>query len=74
MEKYYIGFYTSDGKDKIKGNWKLSEEEVQQEADSVLFRHQLGYILTAKASIPKEEVEKIAKEKNLSIGDVLSCL
>ena len=74
MEKYYIGFYTSDGKDKIKGQWKLSEEEVQQEADSNLYKNKLGYILTAKASIPKGEVEKIAKEKNLSIGDVLSCV
>lgn len=74
MEKYYIGFYTSDGKDKIKGNWKLSEEDVQLEADSYLYKNKLGYTLTAKASIEKEKVEKIAKDRNMTVAEVLSCI
>lgn len=74
MEKYFIGFYTSDGKDKIKGQWKQSEEAVQQEADSNLYKNKLGLTLTHKASITKEAVEKIAKERGLSVEDVLSCV
>jgi len=74
MEKYHIGFYTTDGKDKIKGYWKLSEEEVQAEADSYLFSVKLGYTLTDKASIPKATVEAMAIEHGISIGDVLSCV
>ena len=74
MEKYYIGLYTSDGKDKIKGQWKSSVSEVQEEANSNLYKYKLGYTLIAKASIEKEKVEKTAKEKNVSIEYVLSCL
>jgi len=74
MEKYYIGFYTTNGKDKIRGTWKTSEAEVREEAESTLFKIKLGQTLTGVGSIDKVEVEKIAKEHNLSIEETLDCL
>jgi len=74
MKTYYIGLYTSNGRDKIKGNWKFSDEEVQQEADSYLYKVKLGYTLTAKANISEEKVKEIANEHNISVADVLDCL
>jgi hypothetical protein len=74
MDKYYIAFYTSDGKDKIKGQWKLTEDEAREEANSYLYQTKLGYTLTSIASIPKATVEEMTKERNMSVGDILSCI
>jgi hypothetical protein len=74
MKTYWIGFYTSNGKDKIKGLWKLSEEEVQTEADSYLYKVKLGYTLTAKAHINEDEVKKIGGEHHMSVMEVLDCI
>jgi len=74
METYHIGFYTSDGKDRIKGNWKTSVEDVDTEANSYLYKNKLGYTLTDKGSITKDKVEAIALEHKMTIGEVLSCI
>jgi hypothetical protein len=74
MEKYYINFYRDERGSKIKGNWKLTEEAVNEEKNSSLYKYKLGLVWTQTAAIERCEVEKIAKDNNMSIADVLSCI
>jgi hypothetical protein len=75
-EKYHIGFYVhGDGSPgKVKGNWKTSAEDVDEEANSHLYKNKLGLVLESKGSILKSVVEQTAREQNMSVGDVLSCV
>jgi hypothetical protein len=74
MEKYWIGFYLDENNNRVKGQWKTSEEEVDDEANSLLYAKRLNLTLVEKGSITKETVEKIAKEQNISISETLSCI
>ena len=74
MEKYYIAHYINKDGDKTRGDWKLSESELEEEKVRYEnIRHlQMRQIQTA--CISKEEVEKLAKEHNMTIEEVLNCL
>jgi len=56
----------------VKGNWKTSEEDSEAEATSYLYTTKLGYIHESRASIAVSEVEKMAKENDMSYGEILS--
>jgi hypothetical protein len=70
-KKYYINFYRDKNGQKVKGNWKLSEEEVDTEKDSYLYKNKLELKWEQTAAIKHSEVEKIAEEHGISIADVL---
>jgi len=74
MGKYWINFYTDENNDKVKGNWKLTEKEAEEEKDSSLYKLKLNLRWRQTATIDKTVVEEIAKEQNLSIGEVLDCV
>ena len=72
--KYWVNFYTKTGKEKIVGQWHLIQDEADKEANSNLYANKLGYTRTDTASIARTEVEKMAKEHNMSVADILSSL
>jgi len=71
MEKYYINFYTDESNNKVKGNWKLTEKEAENEKESYLYKVKLKLRWKQTASIEKSVVEQMAKEHEMSIMDVL---
>jgi uncharacterized LabA/DUF88 family protein len=74
MEKYYINFYTDEDNSKVKGNWKLTEKEAEEEKDSYLYKVKLRLRWRQMAAIEKTKVEEMAKEHNMSIAEVLGCV
>lgn len=74
MGKYYINFYTDEKNSKVKGNWKLTEKEAEEEKDSYLYKVKLNLRWRQMAAIEKSVVEEMAKEHNMSIGEVLECV
>lgn len=71
-EKYFINFYIDENGEKVRGNWKLTEEETDIERNSHLYKNRLGLRWKHTASISRSEVDRIAKEHDMSIGDVLN--
>jgi hypothetical protein len=74
MKKYFINFYKDKYGDKVKGEWKLSEEEAEEEKDSYLYRVKLELHWTHMAAIEHDKVVEIANEHNMTIGEVLECV
>ena len=73
-EQYYINFYRNDSNEKIRGNWKLTEEETETERTSYLYTTKLSLRWEATASISRAEVKKMAVEHNMSVAEVLDCV
>ena len=74
MEMYWIGFYLDEKGNRVRGNWKTTEDQVNEEANSYLYQRQLGLTLLEKGKIEKSKVEAIASEQKCSVSDVLSSL
>ena len=73
-DKYWINFYTKTGKEKIIGQWHLTQDDADDEATSNLYANKLGYTRTDTASIARIEVEKMAKEHDMTVVEILSSL
>ena len=71
-DKYYINFYQDEDGRKVKGNWKETEKAAEEEKDSHLYKVKLNLRWKQMASIDKSTVEQMAKEHNMSIGDILA--
>lgn len=74
MGKYYIAHYINKDGDKTRGDWKLSEAELEEEKLRYEKVPHLKMRQVETACIGKDEVEKLTKEHNMTIGEVLNCL
>ena len=72
--KYWVNYYTHTGNDKIIGQWHLTQDEADKEADSYLYTTRLGYSRTDTASVDRTVVEDMAKEHDMTVQGILSTL
>ena len=74
MEQFFINFYTDEDGEMVRGLWKQSEEDVNAEKNSHLYKNKLGLRWVKTATITKSSVEAIGKEHNMTIAEVLQCV
>jgi hypothetical protein len=74
MEKYYIAYYLNKDGHKTRGDWKLNEDELEEEKKRYEKVPHLQMRQIQTACIDRNEVEKMAKEHDMTIGEILSCL
>jgi len=74
VEKYFIAFYRDINDDETKGEWRLSEDELEAERIHYEKIPHLKMKQIKTASIDKTTVEKIANENKMTIVEVLECV
>ena len=75
--KYWVNYYTYEGNydnHNVIGQWHLTQDEADKEASSNLYANKLGYTRTNTASIARTEVEKMAKEHEMTVHEILATL
>ena len=74
MAKYYVNFYQDKDGSELRGDWKSTEEGVDEEKDSYVYKVTLGLRWQRTVTIERSVAEDMAEKHNVSVSEILECV